>query len=214
MVWLIILHLVVKATYGFSDVDLDDRRGAEGRLAAVPSLHHQWPGAVPLLGDVLNDGHGLDVGLEHDLPRVSVDIKDVVVWLGFHDGVLDNVVWHFCIVIYSLRRCVSVKKIILKTWVSLRLTQYVMKGQIPLFSLVLQSPSSSPGSCHWMRAGGHSGPTQSQRPQPGCTFPPHPLPSHRSYTWTSPPHPGLPTAVCTWSQMRAGSGTCDRDRIC
>lgn len=92
-------------TYSFSDVDLDDCRGAEGRLAPVAGLHHQRPGAVSLLGDVLNDGHRLDIGLEHDLPRVSIDVKDVVVWIRFHDGILDDIVGYFCIIVYSLCGC-------------------------------------------------------------------------------------------------------------
>lgn len=90
------------ATHRFGDVDLDHGGGAEGRLAHVTGLHHQRPGEVVLLGDVLNDGHGLDVRLEVDLAGVGVDVKDVVVWLGFHDGVLDHIVGNLCIVVYGL----------------------------------------------------------------------------------------------------------------
>lgn len=100
----LMLLIFFVATYSFSDVDLDDRSGAEGRLASVPGLHHQGPGAVSLLGDVLNDGHRLDVGLEHDLPCVSVNVKDVVVRFSFHDGILNNIVGYFCIIVYSLCR--------------------------------------------------------------------------------------------------------------
>lgn len=97
------IKLIFVATYSFGDVDLDDCSGGEGRLASVPGLDHQGPGAVSLLGDVLNDGHRLDVGLEHDLPCVGVNVKDVVVRLGSHDGVLNNVVGHFCVIVLSLR---------------------------------------------------------------------------------------------------------------
>lgn len=89
-------------TYSLSDVNLDHRCGAEGRLALVPGLNHQGPGAVCLFGDVLNDSHGLDVGLEYDLARVGVDVEDVVVRLSSHDGVLDNIVGYFGIVVYGL----------------------------------------------------------------------------------------------------------------
>lgn len=92
------------ATYCFSDVDLDNSGGAERRLAPVSGLHHERPGAVPLLGDVLNDGHGLDVRFEIDLAGVSVNVKDVAVWLGSHDGVLDDIVGYFCVIIHSLWR--------------------------------------------------------------------------------------------------------------
>lgn len=98
----VLMLLIFVKTYSFSDVDLDDCGGAEGWLASVPGLHHQGPGAVSLLGDVLNDGHGLDIRLEHNLPRVSINVKDVVVWFSFHDGVLDDVVGDFCIIIDSL----------------------------------------------------------------------------------------------------------------
>lgn len=97
-------------THSLGDVDLDDCGGAEGRLASVSGLHHQGPGEVALLGDVLNDGHRLDVGLEHDLPGVGVNVEDVVVRLSFHDGVLDDVVRHLCIIVYSLRKCKCVTK--------------------------------------------------------------------------------------------------------
>ena len=100
-------------TYSLCDVDLDDCGGAEGRLASVSGLHHQGPGEVPLLGDVLNDGHRLDVGLQHDLAGVDVDVEDVVVRVGFHDGVLDDVVGHLGVVIYSLRKCGELKTITL-----------------------------------------------------------------------------------------------------
>lgn len=96
-------------TYSFSDVDLDDRSGAEGRLAAVPGLHHQRPGAVCLLGDVLNDSHRLNVGLQHDLPCVSVNVKYVVVWLSFHDGILNDIVGYFCILVHSLCGYIALK---------------------------------------------------------------------------------------------------------
>lgn len=98
------VHLLV-VTYSFGNVDLNNRGGGEGWLASVPGLHHQGPGAVLLLGDVLNDGHRLNVGFEHDLPRISIDVKDVVVWLSFHDCVLDNIVGYFCIIVYCLCRC-------------------------------------------------------------------------------------------------------------
>lgn len=97
---LLLIYLV--ATYSFSDVDFDDCGSAEGRLALISGLYHQRPGTVPLLGDVLNDGHRLDVGFEHYLPCVSVDVKNIAVWVRFHDGILDNIVGYFCIIVYCL----------------------------------------------------------------------------------------------------------------
>ena len=98
----LLFQIYIAVTYSFSDVDPEHGGGAEGRLSPVPGLDHQGPGAVLFLGDVLNDGHGLDVGLELDLSGVRVNVKDVVVWLSFHDGVLDNIVGYFCIIVYSL----------------------------------------------------------------------------------------------------------------
>lgn len=103
---LTVLHLQIHSmrTYGFSDANLDDCSGAEGRLASISSLYHQGPGVVSFFGNVLNDGHWLDIGLELDLSRVRVNVKDVVVRLSVHDGILNNIVWYFCVIVYGLKR--------------------------------------------------------------------------------------------------------------
>lgn len=88
-------------SYRLGDIDIDHGCCAEGWRASVPGLDHQRPLAVLLLGDVLNNLHGLDVGLQLDLPSVGVDIK-CIVRIGCHDGVLDDIVWRLCIVIHCL----------------------------------------------------------------------------------------------------------------
>lgn len=134
----------VAGTHSLCDVDLDHCRGAEGRLSSVPGLHHQRPGAVPLLGDVLNDGHGLDVGLEHDLPSVSVDVEDVVVRFGLHDGVLNHIVGNFCVVVHGLC-CLRARSMREGSFLTTRPYSAVMR--VPLFSQAHRSPWWSPGSC-------------------------------------------------------------------
>lgn len=89
------------SSYRLGDVDVDDGGGAEGRRASVPGLDHQRPRAVLLLGDVLHDLHGLDEGLQHDLPSGDVDVKGVV-GVGLHDGIFNDVVGRLGIVIHRL----------------------------------------------------------------------------------------------------------------
>lgn len=88
-------------SYRLGDVDVDHRRRAEGRRASVPGLDHQRPLAVFLHGDVLHDLHGLDVGLQSDLPGVCVDFEGVV-RIGRHYGVFDDVVGRFGIFVHCL----------------------------------------------------------------------------------------------------------------
>lgn len=88
--------------YRLGDVDVDHRRRAEGRRAAIPGLDHQGPLAVLLLGDVLHDLHGLDVRLQPDLAGVCADFEGVL-GVGRHDGVFDDVVGRFGIFVQCLR---------------------------------------------------------------------------------------------------------------
>lgn len=91
-----------RGAYRLGDVDVDHRRGAEGRRASIPGLDDQRPLAVLLLGDVVHNLHGLDVRLEPDLSGVRADFEGVV-RVGRHDGVFDDVVWRFGIFVQCLR---------------------------------------------------------------------------------------------------------------
>lgn len=89
------------ASYRLGDVDVDHCCCAEGRRASVSGLDDQRPLAVFLLGDVLHDLHGLDVGLQSDFSGVCVDFERIV-RIGRHYGVFDDVVWRFGIFVHCL----------------------------------------------------------------------------------------------------------------
>lgn len=88
--------------YLFREVDLDHGGGAERRRASVPGLHHQRPLAVCLLGDVLHNLQGLDVRFHLDLTGVRVNVKDVI-WVSLHDGVLNDIIRLFCVIVDRLK---------------------------------------------------------------------------------------------------------------
>lgn len=90
-------------SYRLGDVDVEHSCGAEGGRAAVPRLHHQGPRAVLLLGDVVDDLQGLDVGPQLDVARRAVDDEDIVVGLRLHDGILDDVVGRLRVLVHRLR---------------------------------------------------------------------------------------------------------------
>ena len=71
------------------------------RVWREPGHHQQRPLALLRLGDVVDDLHGLDVGLEFDHARVAVDVEDVL-GVRLHDGVLDDVVGGLCDFVHRL----------------------------------------------------------------------------------------------------------------
>lgn len=87
--------------YLLCDVNLQNCRGTEGWGASVFGLHHQWPYAVFVLCDVVDDVQGTDIGFQLDFPSALVYIK-YIRWICLHDGIIHNVVGFFCILIYSL----------------------------------------------------------------------------------------------------------------
>lgn len=90
-------------SYLLRDINLQNCCGTEGWGASVFGLHHQWPYAVFVLCNVVDDVQGTDIGLQLDFPRALVYIKHIG-WICLHDGIIHNVVWFFCILIYSLVR--------------------------------------------------------------------------------------------------------------
>ncbi len=83
------------------DLDFHDRRCAEGWRASIASLDHHRPPAVFLFGDVLHDLHRLDVRFEPNLSCGGVNVEDVV-WIGFHDGIFNQVIGFLRVLIHSL----------------------------------------------------------------------------------------------------------------
>lgn len=90
-------------SYRLGDVDIDHGGRAEGWRTSIPGLDHQRPLAVLLYCDVLHNLHGLDVWLQLNLTSVTVDVK-CIVRVGFHYGVLDDIVWRLCVIIHGLDR--------------------------------------------------------------------------------------------------------------
>lgn len=88
-------------TYCFCDINFHKCGCTERRRASVSGLDHHRPGAVFLICDVLNYVHWLDVGLQFDFSCICIDVKDIVRFC-FHDGILNNIVWLLCIIVYCL----------------------------------------------------------------------------------------------------------------
>lgn len=87
--------------YLFCDVNLQNCCGAEGRGASVFGLDHQWPYAVFVVCDVVDDVQRSDIGFQLDFPSALVYVKHIG-WICLHDGIIHNVVGFFCILVYSL----------------------------------------------------------------------------------------------------------------
>lgn len=87
--------------YLFCDINLQNCSGAEGRGASVFGLDHQWPYAVFIVRDVVDDVQRSDIGFQLDFPSALVNVKHIG-WICLHDGIIHNVVGLFRILVYSL----------------------------------------------------------------------------------------------------------------
>ncbi len=94
-------HSNVWRSHRLRDLDFHDRRCAERRRPSIASLDHHRPPAVFLFGDVLHDLHRLDVRFEPNLSCGGVNVEDVV-WIGFHDGIFNQVIGFLRVLIHSL----------------------------------------------------------------------------------------------------------------
>lgn len=88
-------------SYLFCDINLQNCSGTEGRGASVFGLDHQWPYAVFIVCDVVDDVQRSDIGFQLDFPSALVNVKHIG-WICLHDGIIHNVVGLFCILVYSL----------------------------------------------------------------------------------------------------------------
>lgn len=87
--------------YLFCDINLENCCGAEGWGASVLGLDHQWPYAVLVVGDVVDDVQRSDIGFQLDFPSALVYVKHIG-WICLHDGIIHYVVGFFCVLVYSL----------------------------------------------------------------------------------------------------------------
>lgn len=88
-------------SYRLCDVNFQYSSGTEGREASISSLDHHRPPAVFPFSDVLHNLHRFDEWFQLDLTSGCVDVKDVV-WIGFHNGVFNEIIRFLCVVIHGL----------------------------------------------------------------------------------------------------------------